>query len=208
MRLYAEAPAFRLRQMLTDAAFALWVIFSVAVGYWVHRLVSRLAAPARDIRDAGRTLARSLQGVSDRVADAPLVGAILKAPFEAAAESGRALERAGASQQDMVQALALWLGLILALAPIAYLSFRYLPQRIRWIRDASAVSRFPLDEAHLHLLALRAIANRPLHELSRAVGDPAGAYSAGDYRPLAAIELAALGLRADPASHQLTGPGP
>ncbi len=65
------------------------------------------------------------------------------------------------------------------------------------MRAATAASRLRLDSDDLYIFALRAIATRPWHELRRVTPDPAGAFSAGDYEALAALELSALGLRTD-----------
>jgi hypothetical protein len=195
MRLYAEVPFYRARQLARDGLVALWVVLWVRVGLWVHELVARLAGPARTVERAGAGFARPLEDASARVGDVPLVGDALGAPLESAAGAGRTLARAGASQQDVIVTLALWLGVLFALVPILLVVARYLPARIRWARDAGIAARLRRDAAGLELFALRALANRPLAELRRAVPDPAGAWARGDHAPLAALELARLGLR-------------
>lgn len=197
MKLYAEVPYFRTRQILLDVAVLLWVAVWVRVGMRVHELVSRLSEPGRDLENAGSGFAKNLDEVSERVPELPFVGGALRTPFTAAADAGRALEAAGQTHQDVIATLALWLGVLLALIPILYALIRYLPDRTRWVRDASAAQRLRLDAEDLHLFALRAVATRPLHELRRACPDPARALASGDYRPLAELELGALGLTAE-----------
>jgi hypothetical protein len=126
----------------------------------------------------------------------PLVGDALTRPFAALGGSGRDLAEAGARQQEVVLTVALWLGVVAAALPILVLLGLYLPPRVRWIREASAAARFRAAGADAQLFALRALTNRSLRELRRATPDPWGAYRSGDWRPLAELELRALGIRA------------
>lgn len=196
MKIYAEVPYFRTRQLLLDGAVLLWIYVWARVGLFMHSLVEKLAGPGRTIEQAGGGFASNLDSISGDVGDVPLVGDTLQAPFSAAADAGRVLERAGQTHQDVIHSLAFWLGLFLALIPILYMLIRYLPGRVRWIREASAASKLRIDADDLRLFAIRAIATRPLYELRRACPDPAGCLAAENYQPLAALELSALGLEA------------
>ena len=200
MKLYAEVPRYRMRQIVRDLAAVAWVAIWVRVGFRIHELVSALAGPGRTIESAGNGVALSLESAGSDVDDLPVIGDALRTPFEAIAGAGRALERAGASQQDVVASLAVWLGVVLALVPILFVAFKYIPDRGRWIRAASAADHIRLDADDLHLFALRAVANRPLHELRRASSDPAGDLASGNYQALARLELNALGLNAERGS--------
>ncbi|MQA99638.1 MAG: hypothetical protein GEU78_05005 [Actinobacteria bacterium] len=195
MKLYAEVPRHRTQQVLNDIFIALWVIVWVRVGVIVHGLVDKLAGPGRSVERAGRRVADGAANVSGDVSDVPLVGDDLASAFDRLSDAGGFLRDAGQSQQDAVHALALWLGVLLALIPIILVLIVWLPPRIRWIAEASAANRIRLDAEDLHLFALRAIARRTLNELRSAAPDPAGAYASGNYEPLAALELDALGLR-------------
>lgn len=176
MVLYARNELLRARQIVADAgvAFFWWL------GNLVNRLVHELEAPGRLLQSAG-------EGAGGRVDDLPVVGDRLAAPFEAVA-------RAGVSQQDVVGDLALWLGLIVALLPIAWLLGRYVPGRARWVQEASAATRLLSGAPDVRLFALRALATQPLSALERAAADPLAAYERGDVRALAALELGRLGL--------------
>jgi len=198
MKLYAEVPYFRTRQLLLDGAVLLWVYVWARVGLFMRELVEKLAGPGRTIEEAGSGLASNLDSISGQVGEVPLVGEALQSPFGAAADASRVLERAGQTHQDVIHSLAFWLGLFLALIPILYMLIKYLPGRLRWIREASAASKLRIDADDLYLFALRAVATRPLYELRRACPDPAGCLAAKDYEPLAALELSALGLKAAP----------
>jgi hypothetical protein len=195
MKIYAETPGFRSRQVLADVAIAVWVFLWVRIGLRVKELVDALGAPGRTIEDAGSGFTETLLSAAREVGDVPVVGEALQAPLESAAGAGRVLQRAGATQQEVVHNLALWLGILLALIPILVALAHWLPWRVRWAREASAANRLKIDSDDLQLFALRAIANRPLDQLRRATPDPAAAFARGDYGPLAALELKELGLR-------------
>lgn len=197
MKLYAEIGSFRTRQIVLDIAVFVWIVVWVRIGFRVHDLVAKLAGPGRDIEQAGSSFASNLDTVSGHVPELPFIGDALRAPFEAAADGGRALESAGQTHQDVVATLAVWLGVLLALIPILYVAIRFVPSRVAWIREASAAARLRIDQQDLQLFALRAIARRPLYELQAACRDPAAALATGDYTALADLELRTLGLTAD-----------
>lgn len=205
MKLYAEVPRFRNRQLAQDLALLVWGFVWVRIGMHVYDLVLQLAEPGRTVERAGVGLSGTLADVSSKVGRIPLVGDSLRAPFATAGEAGAALERAGVAQQEVVTDLAQWLGVLLALIPISYVAYRYLPDRWRWIREAGAASSLRIDSADLHLFALRAIARQPLYELQRVSADPAAALARGDYESLAALELAALGLKTSAARLRESG---
>ena len=197
MRLYAELPWVRARQLAGDAAAAIWTIAWVRAGMAIHDLVAELAAPGEAIERAGGGLAGNLSEVSDTIGRLPVVGDALRAPFSTAADAGRLLESAGQSQQEVVMTLALWLGVIVATFPILLALALWLPGRVRWIRDASAAADIRGTADGLALFAHRAVANRSLRQLRSVSPAPGHALASGDHAPLAALELRSLGLAVD-----------
>lgn len=195
MKLYAEVPRYRNRQLLQDLALLVWAYVWIRIGIHVGSLVNRLAEPGETIERAGQGFAGTLFDIGSKVVEIPLVGESLQTPFNAAGEAGRVLERAGAAQQDVVHTLAIWLGVLLALIPISYVLYKYLPDRLRWVREASAADTLRIGADDLHLFAIRAVARQPLYELKRVCPDPAAALQKGEYEPLATLELASLGLK-------------
>lgn len=157
--------------------------------------MDKLQGPGRSIEDAGTGLNENLTSVAERIEGVPLVGGDLRSPFDAAAGAAGALASAGQTHQDVIHALALSLGTLLAVIPIGYVLLKYLPPRLRWIREASAASSLRIDATDLELFALRAVATRPLYDLHRACSDPARALAERDFLPLARLELGALGLK-------------
>ena len=197
MKWYAETGPLRRRQLLTDAVAVLWLVLWLRIGLAVHRTVSRLAAPGRQLEEAGDGLADGLTGAAESTDDLPLVGGSLRAPLDAAAGAGSALARAGVAQQEAVAVLALLLSVLLAGIPIAWALQRWLPDRLTWARTAGAATSLRGD---VELFALRAAVHRPLHELAALGPDPVGRWRRGEpgaAQALADLELRAAGLRSD-----------
>lgn len=197
MKVYAELPAVRARQLAGDAAAAIWTVAWIRAGMAMHDLVAQLTAPGEAIERAGGGFAGNLSEVSDTIGRVPLVGDALRAPFATAADAGRLLESAGQTQQDVAMSLALWLGLVVATFPILLAVALWLPRRVRWIRDASAAADLRGTSDGLVLFAHRAVANRSLRQLRAATDAPGHALARGDHAPLAALELRSLGLAVD-----------
>lgn len=198
MKLYAEIPRYRNRQITQDVLTLLWIVTWTRLGMWIDTLVNRLAAPGISVERAGVGLSGNLDSISQDIGRVPVVGGVLQSPFEAAARASDSLARGGVQQQEVVHTLAVWLGILIALIPILYLLIKYVPGRWRWLRDAEAASHLRIDADDLHLFALRAVATQPLPELRRVAPDPAAALASGDYAGLASLELGGLGLRTDP----------
>jgi hypothetical protein len=197
MRWYAETGPLRTRQLLTDAAVVVWVLVWLRIGWAVHGAVGRLAAPGRQLEQAGTQLSDGLTDAAESAGDVPFVGDGLRDPLDAAAGAGSALARAGAVQQEAVGLLALVLALVLAGIPIAWALQRWLPPRLTWSKAAGAAAALRGD---VELFAMRAAVHRPLHELATLGPDPVGRWHRGEpgaAQALADLELRAAGLRTD-----------
>jgi hypothetical protein len=196
VKLYAETAGLRTRQLVGDLAVLAWTAAWVAAGVALNRLVEKLAVPGERVEQAGGSFAGDIAEIQQKVGRLPVVGDELQDPFGRLAGVGRTLAAAGATQQEIVHQLALWLGVAVAVVPIVALLLVWLPGRVSWAREAGAASRLRVDGADLELFAIRAVANRPLRDLHRVTPDPAGDLRAGEYQALADLELRALGLRA------------
>ncbi len=195
MTWYAETGPLRTHQQLVDLTVGLWCLAWLVVGRAVHGAVSSLAAPGRELEQAGDGLTRGLAGAADRADGVPLVGDELRGPLDLAAGAGAAVARAGAAQQDAVATLALLLALLLAGLPVAWAVQRWLPGRLRWSREARA-ARVLRDD--VELWALRAALGQPLSALARLGPDPVGRWRRGEpgaAEALAGLEQRAVGLR-------------
>jgi hypothetical protein len=199
MKLYADLPARRSRQIVGDLLFLLWILVWIQMAVVVREATLALAAPGRQIQEAGTGLAGRLRDAGATVDDIPLVGDEARAPFDGAGDAAMRIADAGAAQVEAVQTLAFWLGITVATVPILIVVAVYVPPRWRFVRAATAAKRFRDSVTDLDLFALRALAGQPVHRLAKVSADPAGAWRAGDadvVRALAALELRGLGLAA------------
>ena len=202
MRLYAQNPALRLRQLAADLGLLLWVIGWVLAARAVHGAVLLLAGPGQAVEDLGRSVGGSMESAAGAAEDVPLVGDELSAPFDALADASGSVRGAGQSAQDAVDTLATILAVALVVLPVGWLLLRWLPWRTRWLREATAAQRLltgtPAGGADLELLAARAMATAPLPRLAALPPGTGAAWRAGDpaaVRALAALELDRLGLK-------------
>lgn len=198
MKLYADAPGHRARQVVGDVLLALWVAVWVKLALVVHDATLALAAPGEQIERAGTGLAGKLRDAGSSVGGIPLVGDDVRAPFDGAGDAADQIAAAGSAQVEAVHTLAFWLGIAVAAIPILVLVAVYLPLRWKFVREATAGQRFVDSGSDVDLFALRAMANQPLHRLARISDDPVGAWRDGDpavVRALAVLELRDVGLR-------------
>ncbi|MDG5483020.1 hypothetical protein [Mycolicibacterium gadium] len=195
---YATTPTRLLAQLISDIVVIIWAVIWVLIGMAVHSAVSTIAEVGRKVQDGANGVADNLNSAGDNTDDFPLVGDSLAKPLRAAAEA--ALDIAGAGQS--LDSTASWLAWVLALAvaapPILFVALPWLFLRIRFFRrkwTAITLARTPAGE---QLLAMRALANRPLNKLLAVDEDPVGAWRGYDpvvIRGLAALELRAAGVR-------------
>ena len=198
MRLYADQPGTRGRQVVTDLLVLAWIALWIVIARWVHDLVSTLAAPGRTMASAGASLHEGLASAGEQISEVPLVGDELRAPFDAAGDAADTLRGAGESLQEGVARAALLTSVAVALWPILVVLVWWLWSRVRFARRAAAADHLLADGAGIELFALRALAHRPLRQLARVSPDPAGALRSQDpvvLRALAGLELRSLGVR-------------
>jgi hypothetical protein len=198
VKIYADRPATVLRQLLTDALVVVWVYLWIKAAMWLHDLVQKLATPGRKLEEAGSGIADNLADAGGKVGRVPIVGDELTAPFTKAADAARSVAEAGRDQQALVDDLALWLSISVAVFPLALVLLVWLPLRVRWIRRAGAAAALRGGAAGRDLLALRALATQPLRRLAKIDPDVATRWREEDpstVDALAALELRSLGLR-------------
>jgi hypothetical protein len=198
MKLYADTSVRRTLQVVGDVAVVVWIWLWVEMAGKVHDSTLRLATPGHKIDSSATDLASRLRDAGRTVSNIPLVGDKARSPFDGAGRAASGLADAGQQQVAAVGSLAHWLGLAVALIPILGLLWFYLPQRIAFVRRATAGQRFLDAGADLDLFALRAMAHQPLHLLARIDPDPAGAWRRGEptvIDQLALLELRSVGLR-------------
>ncbi|MET0896644.1 MAG: hypothetical protein ABWY45_01910 [Mycobacterium sp.] len=195
---YATTPRRLLFQLISDLFVVVWSAIWVMVGLAVHAAVATIAAVGRQVETGATGISRNLDSAGESVDDVPWIGDDLRKPLTAAGEA--ALDLAGAGHS--LDTTASWLAWVLALAvaspPILAIGMPWLFLRIRFFRQkwtALALASTPAGE---QLLAMRALANRPLPKLASVSIDPVGAWRRDDVvtiRGLAALELRAAGVR-------------
>jgi len=197
VKLYAERLPTAIRQLLTDIVVVVWVYLWIRAGLWVHDMVARLAVPGQKLESAGGGIADNLADAGSKVNRVPLVGDQLVKPFNGAADAARSIADAGRQQQHIVDQMSVLLAVLAVSVPLALVIFLWLPLRLRWMRRAGVASAVRAEPAGRDLLALRALASRPLDELTRLGPDIAQSWRNGDAEAvdaLAALELRHLGL--------------
>jgi hypothetical protein len=194
---YATRPGRLLAQLISDIVIVLWTVVWVLVGMAVYSAISAIARVGRQVETGANGVADNLNSAGDSADDFPLVGDALSKPLRAASEA--ALDIAGAGHS--LDTTASWLAWVLAIAvaapPILFVAMPWLFLRIRFFRRKWTAITLAATPAGEQLLALRALANRPLAKLAAIHADPVGAWRSHDtdaIRGLAALELRAAGV--------------
>jgi hypothetical protein len=196
--MYADRLPTAVRQLLTDLLVVFWVYAWIRAGIWINDMVEKLGVPGQKLQEAGTGIAGNMSEIGGKVGRVPLVGDDLTSPFNKAAEAANSLAEAGRQQQEVVDNLALTMALLIIAVPLALVLFLWLPLRLRWMRRAAVATKVRNEPAGQDLLALRALAGRPLNELAKLGPDIAQSWRNGDadaVRALAALELKDLGLK-------------
>jgi hypothetical protein len=206
---YASTPGRFILQALSDIVIVLWTTLWVLVGLAVHSAVSTIAQFGHQVDSSATGIAHSFDSASQRADKIPLLGDAFSKPLTAAGHAAHDLAGAGHN----LHATATWLSVLLALAvagpPLLALVVPWLIRRLRFFRRKWTVIGLAATPAGEQLLALRALANRPLRRLAAVDLDPVGAWRREDavaVRGLAALELRAAGIAA-PRNWGFTGRG-
>jgi hypothetical protein len=194
---YATTPVRLLAQLASDAAVAVWTVLWVLVGLAVHSAVSTIAEVGRQVEGGAHGVAGNLGAAGTGADHLPLVGHAMSKPLTAASKA--ALDIAGAGHN--LESTASWLAVVLALGvaapPIVGAVTPWLVLRVRFLRRKWTVTTLAATAAGQQLLALRALANRPLRRLTAVSPDPVGAWRRADpaaIHGLAAVELRSAGI--------------
>ncbi|MEU1280840.1 hypothetical protein [Streptomyces sp. NPDC005805] len=200
MRLYAQTPARRNRQLLVDLTALALIALTVWAALLVRDTILRLAEPGRKVEDSGDGLAEELGNAGDAASDVPFVGGVLERPLRSAADASAGFADAGASFQETVTQVADVTTAVLIVVPVLLILLLWLPPRLLWIRRSAIVRRLADAPGGADLLALRALTGPPaaLAGLPVPPGGFADAWRRGDpevIADLSAVALARTGLR-------------
>jgi hypothetical protein len=194
---YATTPVRLARQLVSDIVVLLWSAIWVSIGLAVHSAVATIAEVGRQVNEGANGVAGNLNDAGDNADDFPLVGDALAEPLRAASEAALGIAGAGANLDTTATWLAVVLGLAVAAPPILFIAMPWLFLRVRFARRKWTSLTLAATPAGEQLLALRALANRPLGKLAAVSIDPVGAWRRDDaiaIRGLADLELRSAGL--------------
>lgn len=200
---YAGTPGRLLAQLVSDAIAVVWTVIWVSVGLAVHHAVAVISEVGRQVHDGADGLAHGLSSAGHSAGNIPLLGGSLSSPLNAAGHAASDVAGAGASLDSTAAWLAWVLGLAVALPPILAVAMPWLFLRLRFFRRKWTTVTLASTAAGEQLLALRALANRPMARLTEISEDPVAAWQTRDalaVRKLAALELRSAGIRLRPAN--------
>lgn len=195
---YASRPGRLLAQLFSDVAVITWIAVWILVGIAVHSAVSTIAEVGRQVQSGANGVADNLGSAGDSTGNVPLIGDTLSKPLRAASDAALDIAGAGANLDSTASWLAWVLALAVAAAPILFVAMPWLFLRVRFFRRKWTAITLASTAAGEQLLALRALANRPLAKLTAVSDDPVGAWRSQDQRAirgLAALELRSAGMR-------------
>ncbi|MFC1415090.1 hypothetical protein [Streptacidiphilus cavernicola] len=195
MRIYAQTPARRTRQLVADLLALAVIVGAAWFARLVHRTIMLLVGPGQAAQSAGNQLANGLNDAGNAASKVPLVGGTLKKPLLDAAQAGTSLAQAGQAEQHSVSRLAFMIAFVLVAVPVAAVLLVWLPPRIRWLRSSSQAQRLLAAPGGADLFALRALTGplRDLAGLRDGDADLVGAWRRGDQAVI--DDLARVGLR-------------
>ncbi|MGK2881662.1 MAG: hypothetical protein ACSLE6_13000 [Mycobacterium sp.] len=194
---YASRPWRLLLQLISDLTAVLWIAIWVLVGLAVHAAISTIAEVGRQVESGANGISDNLGSAGESANSVPWVGDTLSAPLRAASEAALDIAGAGAELNATASWLSVVLGLAVAAPPILAFAMPWLYMRVRFLRRKLMVLGLAGTAAGEQLLALRALANRPLRRLIAVSADPIAAWRMADataIRGMAALELRSAGV--------------
>ena len=194
---YASRPVRAVGQIVSDIVVVSWTVLWVWIGAAVYSAVAAVAEAGRQVQSGATGLAGNLDSAGQRAGRIPLIGNALSTPLSAAGDAAHDIAGAGQSLDTAASWLAWLLALAVAGFPILALAMPWLVLRLRFFLRKHLLVGLAATPAGEQLLALRALANRPLRRLAAVGPDPVGAWRREDavaIRGLAALELRAAGV--------------
>jgi hypothetical protein len=197
---YASRPHRVAIQIASDILVIGWTALWVWIGMAVHTAVALIAQAGRSLHGGASGVAANLGSAGHSADRVPLIGHALSSPLTAAGSAARDIADAGHSLDTTASWLAVLLALAVAAPPILAVAMPWLFLRLRFFLRKRTMIGLARTPAGVQLLALRALANRPLGRLTTVNPDPVGAWRREDpiaIRGLAALELQATGVTPD-----------
>lgn len=195
---YAATPGRALVQAAADLGVVLWVVAWYYVARAVHTAIAAIATVGADVESGANGISSNLDGAGDSAGSIPLAGDALAKPLNAAASAAQEIADAGHGLDERATTLAILLAVAVSLPPILAVVVPWLLLRLRFARRAGATAALARTSGGEDLLALRALANRPMRKLLSVADDPLEGWRTGDPEVvgrLAALELRSSGLK-------------
>jgi hypothetical protein len=195
---YATTPRRLILQLTSDICVASWTTLWVLIGIAVHAAVYTIAKVGRQVEGGANGIGQNLDSAGNGAKEVPWVGDALSKPLEAAGKAAHDIAGAGHNLDVTATWLAVLLALAVAAPPILAIAGPWLVLRVRFFVRKWRVVGLAGTPAGQQLLALRALANRPLRRLTAVDADPVGAWRREDahvIHGLAALELRSAGVR-------------
>ena len=197
MRFYAR-PSLRLvGQIVADVFVVVWASVWWNLGRRADALVRSLSHPSDQAATTASDLQKQLGDAASQIGQVPMLGDRLRGPFEQMQSTVGSFGDASHAQSAAIAQTATMIGWAVFLIPLALVVIAWLPARLRFARRAGITKTLVNTPGGDELLALRALATRPIGELLKADPDPVGAWRAADpdaLRRLADVELRATGV--------------
>lgn len=178
-----------------DIALCLWLLLWCAVGYTVGHTVNRLSGLSDGVISAGEGVSNAA-GALDDLAGVPLVGGGIQAIADRIDGLGQGTVQKAEASKDAIFNVSLTIGLIVALGPTLPLIVIWLVIRAPLAQERRRIGAALVgdDKGIIGYLAMRAATRFSYARLASATPDPWGDLHAGRHEPLAALEIARLGL--------------
>jgi hypothetical protein len=195
---YASRPGRLAAQVLSDIVMAAWTTLWVLIGIAVHTAVSTIADVGHQVEHGANGVAGNLDSAGNSANRVPWIGDVLSRPLTAAGRAAHDIAGAGHNLDVTATWLAVLLALAVAAPPILAVGMPWLFLRLRFFLRKWTATGLAGTPAGDQLLALRALANRPLRRLAAVDADPVGGWRRADtavIQGLAALELRSAGLR-------------
>lgn len=211
LRPYSANPVRALLQAGSDVFVVLWCWLWVKVAVFVHDAVTSVGGVGYRVQGGASGIRSNLDQAATQAGRVPLVGDTFGKPFTAAGGAAQTIADAGRDLGDRVTGLALPLAIVVALAPVLSVVLLWLPARYRFARRAGETAALAATPGGASLLALRALATRPVAQLARISPDAVEAWRRDDpevVTRLAALEQRRAGLRPRPVPTRALPAGP
>jgi hypothetical protein len=176
----------------------LWLVLWFIIGKAVHNAIAAFAVVGQKVQGGANGIASNLDTAGNSAGKIPLVGNTVQSPLRGAGDAARNLADAGHGLDVKATALAIILALAVAIPPALAVFVPWLLLRLRFARRAGAAAELARTPGGDQLLALRALANRPLSRVLKISNDPIEGWRTGDpviVSRLAALELRSVGLK-------------